>query len=87
MFHVNKKQEAIDMIKNNLKRIFQCFSKAKLKLKLGDIYLGQEKFNLALVYYTQVCNEIESGVLSQEAALKLLRLVFIKEILIGLNHN
>ena len=27
VFHVNKKQEAIDMIKNNLKRIFQCFQK------------------------------------------------------------
>ena len=78
VFHVNKKQEAIDMIKNNLKKNFSMFSKAKLKLKLGDIYLGQEKFNLALVYYTQVCNEIESGVLSQEARFKVAKTSFYK---------
>jgi tetratricopeptide (TPR) repeat protein len=78
VFHVNKKQEAIDMIKNNLKKNFSIFSKAKLKLKLGDIYLGQEKFNLALVYYTQVSNEIESGILSQEARFKVAKTSFYK---------
>ena len=78
VFHVNKKQEAIDMIKNNLKENFSIFSKAKLKLKLGDIYLGQEKFNLALVYYTQVSNEIESGILSQEARFKVAKTSFYK---------
>jgi len=78
VFHVNKKQEAIDMIKNNLKKNFSIFSKAKLKLKLGDIYLGQEKFNLALVCYTQVSNEIESGILSQEARFKVAKTSFYK---------
>ena len=78
MFHVNKKQEAIDMIKNNLKKNFSIFSKAKLKLKLGDIYLGQEKFNLALICYTQVSNEIESGILSQEARFKVAKTSFYK---------
>ena len=78
VFHVNKKQEAIDIIKNNLKENFSIFSKAKLKLKLGDIYLGQEKFNLALVYYTQVSNEIESGILSQEARFKVAKTSFYK---------
>jgi tetratricopeptide (TPR) repeat protein len=49
-----------------------------MKLKLGDIYLFQEKFNLALIYYTQVYNEIESGILSQEARFKVAKTSFYK---------
>ena len=34
VFHVNKKQEAIDMIKNNLKKNFSMFFKSKIKIKI-----------------------------------------------------
>ena len=78
VFNLNKKQDAIDIITNNLKKNFSRFSKAKMKLKLGDIYLLQEKFNLALIYYTQVYNEIESGILSQEARFKVAKTSFYK---------
>lgn len=78
VFYLDKKEKAIEIIIENLKQNFSIFSKTRMKLKLADIYLAQKKFNLALVYYTQVYNQSKTGNLAQEARFKAAKTSFYK---------
>ena len=78
VYNMNDKDKAISLIEENLTRNFSNSSKAKMKIKLADIYLTQEKFNLALIYYTQVYNQIKTGDLAQEARFKVAKTSFYK---------
>jgi len=75
---LDKKEKAIEIIIENLKQNFSIFSKARMKFKLADIYLAQKKFNLALVYYTQLYNQIKTENLAQEARFKAAKTSFYK---------
>ena len=75
---LDKKEKAIEIIIENLKQNFSIFSKARMKFKLADIYLAQKKFNLALLYYTQVYNQIKTENLAQEARFKAAKTSFYK---------
>ena len=77
-FKMNKKNEVISLIGENLKKNFSDFSKAKMKMKLADIFLTQEKFNLALINYTQIYNKIKTGDLADEARFKVAKTSFYK---------
>ena len=43
---------------------------ADVKMELADIYLFEEKFNQALIYYSQIDEDMSGDVIGQEASLK-----------------
>jgi hypothetical protein len=56
---------------------------AQVKMELADILLFEEKFNQALIYYSQIEMDLKNDVVAHEASLKLLKRVILKLILCG----
>src|SRR5690606_1530706 len=54
------------------------FEQAAVKMGLADILVLQEKFNQALIYYTQVQNLVKNNELAQEARFKVARTSYFK---------
>ncbi len=77
-FNENKTKEAISFLKESLKLKLTTFNLAKLKLELGDILVLEEKFNEALIYYTQIQRSLKNSTLSQEARFKVAKTSYFK---------
>ncbi len=76
-----KKQEpykAINILKEALKLRSSDFQKGAIKLKLGDILVFNNKFNQALIYYSQVQTSLKNHILGQEAQFKVAQTSFYK---------
>jgi len=77
-FHLNDPLAASDFLKNALETRLPRFQEAKIKLKLGDILVFQEKFNEALIYYSQIQKTLKNSTLSQEARFKVAKASYYK---------
>ena len=76
----NRKQpkRASDFLKKSLQLNLSNFQKAAVKLKLGDILVFQERFNEALIYYTQIQTNLKNSTISQEARFKVAKTSYYK---------
>ena len=61
-----------------MKLNLSAFQQATVKLKLGDILVLQEKFNEALIYYTQIQANLKNSTISQDARFKVAKTSFYK---------
>ncbi|WP_341216280.1 tetratricopeptide repeat protein [uncultured Wocania sp.] len=77
-FYNDEIDDAIDFLENTLKLPLTEFEKAEVKLELGDILVLQEKFNKALIYYTQIQRNLKNSTLSQEARYKVAKTSYFK---------
>ena len=77
-FHYQKPEEASTFLKQSLKLNLSAFQEATVKLKLGDILVLQEKFNEALIYYTQIQVNLKNSTISQEARFKVAKTSYYK---------
>ncbi|HLT32889.1 MAG TPA: tetratricopeptide repeat protein [Aquaticitalea sp.] len=77
-FHLKKHQEASEFLKESLKLNISPFQEASVKLKLGDILVLQEKFNEALIYYSQIQANLKNSTISQEARFKVAKTSYYK---------
>jgi len=77
-FYLNKSLEAITYLKKMLKMNFNDFQNARIKLELGDILVFQQKFNEALIYYSQIQANLKNSVLSQEARFRVAKTSYYK---------
>ncbi len=77
-FNQNKPQDAIKFLKDALDRPLTNFQAAEVKLKLGDILVFQEKFNEALIYFTQIQRSLKNSTISQEARLRVAKTSYYK---------
>jgi tetratricopeptide (TPR) repeat protein len=77
-FNLNKPQDAIIFLKDALDRPLTDFQAAEVKLKLGDILVFQEKFNEALIYFTQIQRSLKNSTISQEARLRVAKTSYYK---------
>ncbi len=77
-FNLNKTEKAINLLKKSLKLKLSNFHLAKIKLELGDILVLEEKFNEALIYYTQIQRSLKNSTLSQEARFKVAKTSYYK---------
>lgn len=77
-FYKNETNKAIDFLEDTLKLPLTEFEKAEVKLELGDILVLQEKFNKALIYYTQIQRNLKNSTLSQEARYKVAKTSYYK---------
>ncbi|WP_416446356.1 tetratricopeptide repeat protein [Leeuwenhoekiella sp. A16] len=69
---------AVDRLKQALKLQLSRFQEARTKMELADIMVLDEKFNSALIYYTQIEKSLQNDVLAQEAKFKVAKTSYYK---------
>ena len=69
-FYDQNPEAAIAFLKTALKANLTDLASSELKMKLADILVTQNKFNQALIYYTQIQMRVKNSTLSQEARFK-----------------
>jgi len=77
-FYFDQKNEAIAFLKDSLELGVGNYQLAKIKMKLGDILVLEEKFNKALIYYTQIQRALKNSTISQEARFKVAKTSYYK---------
>ena len=77
-FYDNNTQGATIFLKTALKENLSVLSAAKLKMKLADLFVVQNKFNQALVYYTQIQMAVKNSPLAQQARFKVAKTSYYK---------
>ena len=77
-FNMGLTQEAVTYLKGLIKEPRDRFEEARLKMELADILVLDEKFNQALIYYSQIQTKIKNNVLSQEARFKVAKTSYYK---------
>lgn len=77
-FDLHQPEEASTFLKESLKQELSLFQEATVKLKLGDILVFQERFNEALIYYSQIQANLKNSTISQEARFKVAKTSYYK---------
>ncbi|MFI1744566.1 tetratricopeptide repeat protein [Thalassobellus sediminis] len=77
-FYMNETANATSFLEKTLKLPLTELEKAAVKLELGDILVLQEKFNQALIYYTQIQRNLKNSTISQEARYKVAKASYYK---------
>jgi tetratricopeptide (TPR) repeat protein len=77
-FQFDKKELAIANLKSLAKQNLTAYQEARVKMELADILVFDEKFNEALIYYSQIQKKVQSDVLAQEARFKVARTSYFK---------
>ena len=77
-FYEDETKKATLFLEKTLKLPLTEFQKAQVKLELGDILVLQEKFNQALIYYTQIQRNLKNSTISQEARYKVAQTSYYK---------
>ena len=77
-FYYGKKEIAISNLKALSKKSLNRFQEARVKMKLADILVFDEKFNQALIYYSQIQDKVKGDLLAQEARFKVAKTSYYK---------
>ncbi|WP_452230836.1 tetratricopeptide repeat protein [Lacinutrix sp. MEBiC02404] len=77
-FHLNDTTQAIQFLKESLEQRLTTYQASEVKLELADILVFQEKFNEALIYYTQIQRSLKNSTISQEARFKVAKTSYYK---------
>jgi tetratricopeptide (TPR) repeat protein len=77
-FHLNNPEKAKMILKNAMEMPVTRYQLAELKMQLADILLLEEKYNQALIYYSQVGEEMAGDISGQEAQLKTAKTSYFK---------
>ncbi|MBP0902663.1 tetratricopeptide repeat protein [Mariniflexile gromovii] len=77
-FNKNEPKKASAFLEKTLELPLNDLQQAEVKLELGDILVLQEKFNDALIYYTQIQRNSKNSTISQEARYKVAKASYYK---------
>lgn len=77
-FNLKKTEEAKTILKKALTLNLNDYQQADAKMELADILLLEEKFNQALIYYSQIQLDLKNDVMSHEASLKAAKTSYFK---------
>ncbi|WP_241974240.1 tetratricopeptide repeat protein [Winogradskyella wandonensis] len=77
-FSYNQPDQASEFLKASYKLDISPYQEALVKLRLADILVLQEKFNEALIYYTQIKANLKNSTIAQEAAYKIAKTSYYK---------
>jgi len=69
-FNLRKPEEGKAIIKKALELQLNDYEAAQAKMELADILLYEEKFNQALIYYSQIEEDLKNDEVAHEASLK-----------------
>jgi len=77
-FHLNEPEKAKEILKNAMEMPINRNQLAEVKMELADILLFEEKFNQALIYYSQIDEDMGGDIIGQEASLKTAKTSYFK---------
>jgi tetratricopeptide (TPR) repeat protein len=77
-FQLNNPEKAKTILKNAMEMPLNRYQLAEVKMELADILLFEEKFNQALIYYSQIDSDMNGDVIGQEANLKTAKTSYFK---------
>jgi len=77
-FKKGNPEPAVKMLKKSLKEPLGRFGEAYIKLALGDILVFDQRFNEALIYFSQIQKKLKNDVLGQDARYKVAQTSFYK---------
>ena len=77
-FQQDRKDEAIEILKAALNDGISDFQTARVKMAMADILVVQEKFNEALIYYSQIQNLVKNDEMAQNARFKVAKTSYYK---------
>ncbi|MBP2283767.1 tetratricopeptide (TPR) repeat protein [Flavobacterium sp. CG_23.5] len=69
-FNLKKPEDGKAIVKKALELQLDDYQVAEAKMELADILLYEEKFNQALIYYSQIELDLKNDVVAHEASLK-----------------
>jgi tetratricopeptide (TPR) repeat protein len=69
-FNLKEAEKAKIILKNALNLPLNNYQLADVKMELADVYLFEEKFNQALIYYSQIEEDLKNDEVGHEASLK-----------------
>lgn len=77
-FYMNDATKATTFLEKTLELPLTELQQAEVKLELGDILVLQEKFNEALIYFTQIQRTLKNSTISQQARYKVAQASYYK---------
>jgi tetratricopeptide (TPR) repeat protein len=77
-FHLNNPEQAKAILQSAMEMPINRNQLAETKMALADIFLYEEKFNQALIYYSQVDEDMGADPIGQEASLKTAKTSYFK---------
>jgi tetratricopeptide (TPR) repeat protein len=77
-FNLNNPEQGRAIIKKVLDLRLNDYEVAQAKMELADILLFEEKFNQALIYYSQIEMDLKNDVVGHEASLKAAKTSYFK---------
>lgn len=77
-FKKNDPEKAYIILEEALRFSENKFQRANVKLKLGDVLVYQNKFNKALIYFSQIQTKLEDHFLAQKARFKVAQTSYFK---------
>ncbi|NHM06562.1 tetratricopeptide repeat protein [Flavobacterium sp. CYK-4] len=77
-FYLKNAERGKTILKAALNLPMGEYQKADVKMELADILLYEEKFNQALIYYSQIENDMKNAVIGHEASLKAAKTSYFK---------
>jgi tetratricopeptide (TPR) repeat protein len=77
-FNLKNPETAKTILKNALEMPITNYQKADVKMELADILIFEEKFNQALIYYSQIEEDLKNDIVGHEASLKAAKTSYFK---------
>ena len=77
-FKQNNPEAGKALLKTALTLPLNQYQSAQVKMELADIFLFEEKFNQALLYYSQIEEDLKNDVIGHEASLKAAKTSYFK---------
>ena len=86
-FQLNNPEKGKIILKNAMEMPINRYQLAALKMELADILLYEDKFNQALIYYSQIESDLSGDVIGQEANLKTAKTSYFKADFVWASHQ
>lgn len=77
-FHLKNTASGIATLNKALELQLNKYQNAEVKMKLADILLLDEKFNQAIIYYSQIEEELKNDAVAHQASLKVAKASYFK---------
>ncbi len=78
-FYLNDFENAKSLLDTTIEMPLSIRQKAKVKMELADVFVFNEKFNQAIIYYAQIQNDLPNDEFSHEASMRMAKTSFFKK--------
>jgi len=78
-FYLNDFENAKALLDKLMEMPLNVRQKAKVKMELADVFVFNEKFNQAIIYYAQIQNDLPNDEFSHEAGMRMAKTSFFKK--------